>query len=160
MKTVRTSMLAAAVIGLALASPAYAQGMGCGMGGGMGMGCGMGKGGGMGMGRGMGPVAKLCAKDIETHCAKIQRGPALRTCLQEKSKDLSENCRTAVESTGPGRGPGQGPVAHLCKTEIDKFCTGVEHVRGQVRTCLETHKSELGEACTTALDTTGCRWKR
>lgn len=178
MKTFRTAMLAAAAIAVALASPVYAQGRGggmgcgmgggmgcgggCGMGGGMGMGggCGMGKGGGMGMGRHMGPVVKLCAKEIESYCEN-KRGPALRTCLQEKSKDLSENCRVAVEASAPDRGRGTGPVAHLCKVEIDKFCPTVEHRFGQVRACLEKHKAELGEGCSTALDTTGgCRWRR
>jgi hypothetical protein len=160
----RTAMLAAAAIGVALSSPAHAQGMGGGMGGGMGCGMGGGMGGGMGMGRGMGRgmalITKLCADDIATRCANVGRGPDLRACLEKESKDLSENCRTAVETTGRGHRPGQGPVASLCMAEIDKFCAEIEHVNGQVRTCLEKHKSELGETCSVALDATGCRWKR
>ena len=39
--------------------------------------------------------------------------------------------------------------------EIGKFCAEVEHTNGQVRDCLAKHRSELGNACTTALDTTG-----
>jgi hypothetical protein len=130
-----TILAAVGLIGVALAPPAFAQGMGQGM--------------------GMGPVAALCAKEIDAHCAQTPRGPAMHACLEGKIKELSENCRVAVESTGSGRGPGTGPVARLCVNEIDKFCPEVEHMRGQVRSCLEQHKGELGEACTTALNTTG-----
>jgi hypothetical protein len=113
----------------------------------------------MGGGMGMGPVAKLCAAELEKHCAG-QRGPAARSCLEAKEAELSEDCRVALESTGPDRGPGTGPVARLCMVEIDKFCTGdgMEHGTGLIRDCLEKHRSELGNACTTALDTTG--WGR
>ena len=133
--------LATAIV-IAIASPASAQGMG--------------PGGGMG-GMGMRVITKLCAKEIETHCANTQ-GPALRGCLEAKSKELSENCQTALDSTGPNRGMGTGPVAQLCMNEISKFCAEVEHGSGQVRACLEKRKSELGEACTIALDNTG--WGR
>ena len=141
----------AAAILIALASPASAQGMG--PGGGMGM-------GGMGMGRAMwqGVVDKLCAKDIEAHCKSAEQGPGQRACLEGKSKDLTENCRLALESTGPDRGRGTGPVATLCMKEINKFCPEVEHAFGQVRICLNAHRGELGEACTTALENTGPRW--
>ena len=137
----------AAAIFIALASPASAQGMG--PGGGM---------GGMGMGMWQEVVGKLCVKDIETHCAGIGQGPGQRSCLEAKSKGLSENCRLALESTGPDRGRGTGPVATLCMSEIAKFCPEVEHAFGQVRTCLNAHSGELGEACTVALDNTGPRW--
>lgn len=145
MTTLRNATLAAMafIAAVAVTSPVYAQGMGQGMG--------MGR----GMGPGMGPVAKLCTKEIAAHCAKVEQGPALRTCLEAKSAELSEDCRVAVESTGPDRTPGTGPVARLCMTEVGKFCAEVEHKNGQVRTCLESHRSELGEACTAALDTTG-----
>ena len=90
----------AAAIFIALASPASAQGMG--PGGGM---------GGMGMGMWQAVVGKLCVKDIETHCAGIGQGPGQRACLEGKSKELTENCRLALEFTGPDRGRGTGPVA-------------------------------------------------
>ncbi len=116
----------------------------------------MGPGGGMGMWQGL--IGKLCAKDIETHCKGLEQGPAQRACLEAKSKELSENFQLALESTGPDRGRGMGPVATLCMNEISKFCPEVEHAFGQVRMCLESRKSELGEACTIALDNTGPRW--
>ena len=134
----------AAAILIALASPATAQGMG-----------------GMGMGGAMwqGLIGKLCAKDIDTHCAGIAQGSGQRACLEGKSKDLSENCRLALESTGPDRGRGPGPVSTLCMNEISKFCPEVEHAFGQVRNCLNAHSGELGEACTIVLDDTGPRWR-
>ncbi len=151
-KTRRIVWLAAGAISAAMVTAAVAQGMG--------PGGGMGRGGGMGMGgMGMGPVAKLCAAELDKHCSG-QRGPQARACLEAKEDELSEDCRVALESTGPDRSPGAGPVARLCMVEIDKFCTGVEHVAGRVRTCLDKHRGELSNACTTALDTTGRGWRR
>ena len=133
----------AAAILIALATPAWAQGMGPGR--------------GMG-GMWQGLIVKLCAKDIETHCKDTDQGSGQRTCLQGKLKDLSENCRLALESTGPDRGRGTGPVATLCMNEISKFCPEVEHAFGQLRNCLNAHSGELGEICTIAIENTGLRW--
>lgn len=149
MKISKITLAFLGVAALAASGSAIAQGMGQGRGQGM----------GMGMGR-MAVVTKLCAKEISTHCAKEQPGPAQRTCLEAKEDELSENCQTALDATGPGGGQGTGPVARLCMVEISKFCAEVEHVNGQVRTCLEKKRSELGEACTIALDNTGWGWKR
>ncbi|MBJ7533519.1 hypothetical protein JDN40_05295 [Rhodomicrobium vannielii ATCC 17100] len=144
-------MALAAALGLALATGAAAQG---GMGGGMG-------GGGMGGGRGMwqGIVTKLCPADIEKHCATVPAA-GQRDCLAGKINELSEPCLTAVESTAVDRGPGTGPVASLCMTEIAKFCPEVEHVQGQVRRCLTEHKAELAQPCVVALENTGPAWAR
>ena len=84
----------AAAILIALASPASAQGMG--------------PGGGMGMGMWQALVGKLCAKDIETHCKGADQGPDQRACLEGKSKELSENCRLALEVDRAGSRPRNG----------------------------------------------------
>jgi hypothetical protein len=133
--------IGAAAIALSLASPASPQGMG------------------MGMGMWQDLLTKLCPKEIDAHCKGVEAN-GLRTCLEGKLKELSETCQTAVESTGPDRGRGTGPVASLCMNDIAKFCPTVEHAFGQVRTCLNSHKSELGEACVIALDNTGPRWHK
>jgi hypothetical protein len=117
-------------------------------------------GGGMGMGMWQGVVDKLCAKELAAHCVGVQPGTSQRACLEGKSKELSENCRLAVESTGPDRGRGTGPVATLCMNEIAKFCPEVEHAFGKVRMCLASHKGELGEGCVTALENSGPGWAR
>jgi hypothetical protein len=116
---------------------------------------GTGQGGGHG---GIAVVAALCAKELAAHCAAFQRGPAAWVCLDSRREQLSEDCRTAVEATGPDMGPGTGPVARLCMAEIDKHCAGVEHGTGLVRECLDKHRGELGEGCVVALDKTG--WGR
>lgn len=49
----------------------------------------------------------------------------------------------------------QGPVAAACGDEIAKYCSDKQHVRGEVRACLEANKDKVSAACKTALDTTG-----
>jgi hypothetical protein len=139
--------IGAAAFALTVAVPASGQGMG--------------PGGGMGPGPGMWQtlLTKLCAKEAGTYCKDVEPGK-LRTCLEGKLKELSPTCQAGVESTGPDRGRGSGPVATLCMDDIAKFCPTVEHAFGQVRNCLNSHKAELGEACVTALDNTGPNWHR
>jgi hypothetical protein len=147
----RTVAIAFGVIAIA-ASPAFAQGPGP-----QGMGPGAGGGGGMAV------VSAICAKEIATYCTAAPRGPAAWVCLNEHQKDLSENCLQVVEGTGPDMGPGMGPVARLCMTEIAQNCAGIEHGSGLVRECLEKDRSKLSESCNVALDNTGWgrrRWAR
>ena len=50
---------------------------------------------------------------------------------------------------------GQAPVASACKDDIPKVCAGVTHGGGRMRSCLESNKDKVSEACKTALDTHG-----
>lgn len=54
----------------------------------------------------------------------------------------------------------KGPVASSCSDEIKKYCSNIAHGTGQVRACLESHKSELSTGCQNALNTTGGGWYR
>ena len=59
----------------------------------------------MAQGTGTGPVATACKKEIVRFCAKAGHGAAqTRTCLQGHRKQLSKACRTALDSTGGGKG--------------------------------------------------------
>ncbi|ABD89836.1 hypothetical protein [Rhodopseudomonas palustris] len=139
-----------------LSAPAFAQGPGPGGGPGPGMGMGM---GGGGMGR-MGVITALCTKEIAAHCPTTPRGPAAWVCLNDHQKDLGENCLAAVEGTGPDMGPGMGPVARLCMSEIAEHCAGIEHGSGLVRRCLDSTRDKLSEGCRLALDNTGWGQRR
>ncbi|OYZ18983.1 MAG: hypothetical protein B7Y39_12790 [Bdellovibrio sp. 28-41-41] len=50
---------------------------------------------------------------------------------------------------------GDGPVATVCKTDIEKFCADKQHVAREVRTCLETKKTEISKECLQVLENTG-----
>jgi hypothetical protein len=50
---------------------------------------------------------------------------------------------------------GTGPVATQCAAEIKQHCANKTHGAGEVRACLEAHKSDVSPACRQALDTTG-----
>ena len=47
-----------------------------------------------------------------------------------------------------------GPVATACKTEIASLCSDKQHVRGEVRACLEANTTKLTQACKDALAST------
>lgn len=56
-----------------------------------------------------GPVATQCAADIAKYCANLTHaGGAVRACLEEQASKVSPECRTALETTGRGRGMMQG----------------------------------------------------
>jgi hypothetical protein len=72
--------IGATAISLAFTIPALAQGMG------------------------QGPVAAACAQEIEKYCSGIPHGRgAVRACLEENTRKLSEQCRAALGGTGGGR---------------------------------------------------------
>jgi hypothetical protein len=52
-----------------------------------------------------GPVAQACKADIAKYCAGLGHGDRqTRTCLEKNKDKVSEACRTALETTGGGRG--------------------------------------------------------
>ena len=51
-----------------------------------------------------GPVAKQCAKDIQTFCAGKEHGNRqTRSCLEASRAKLSAECQKALDTTGGGR---------------------------------------------------------
>ncbi len=57
---------------------------------------------------GTGPVAASCQQDIEKLCADAVHGRgAVRACLERNKAKVSAACAHALETTGPGRGPGR-----------------------------------------------------
>ncbi len=81
MKT-RTISLAA-ITAMAFVSPAFAQ---------------------------QGPVAMSCKGDIAKYCADKEHGKGeVRACLEAAKDKVTEECKTALDTTGPGQGNGQGP---------------------------------------------------
>jgi hypothetical protein len=57
-----------------------------------------------GGGVGTGPVGTICDKDIKTYCSDLKHGAgAVRSCLEENRAKVSQDCRTALDTTGGGR---------------------------------------------------------
>ena len=47
--------------------------------------------------------------------------------------------------------PATGKRWQACATEVQKFCATVEKGKGLVRSCLESHTSELSDGCKTSM---------
>lgn len=55
------------------------------------------------------PVATACQDDIAKLCAgKSHVNREVRTCLEANKSKVSAACKTALDSTGPGKGMGGG----------------------------------------------------
>jgi len=60
-------------------------------------------------GAGTGPVGQQCQAEIAKFCAgKPHQGREVRVCLEGKKAEMSASCKSALDTTGPGRGQGQG----------------------------------------------------
>lgn len=56
-----------------------------------------------------GPVATACKDDIPKYCAGKEHGQGeVRACLVANKDKVSAACKTALDTTGPGQGTGQG----------------------------------------------------
>ena len=57
-----------------------------------------------------GPVAMACKDDIAKYCAGKEHGKGeVRACLEAAKDRVTDECKTALDTTGPGKGTGQGP---------------------------------------------------
>lgn len=54
-----------------------------------------------------GPVATACKADIAKYCAGKTHDGEVRSCLTAVKGKVSAACRTALETTGPGKGKGK-----------------------------------------------------
>jgi hypothetical protein len=55
-----------------------------------------------------GPVATACKDDITKLCAGKEHGQGdVRACLESNKDKVSAACKTALDTTGPGKGQGQ-----------------------------------------------------
>jgi hypothetical protein len=61
--------------------------------------------------------------------------------------------------TAFAQGYGRGPVRSACATEIDRFCSDLQHGRGEVRACLQSNWRRLSHPCRSALRNTGGGWR-
>ncbi len=58
--------------------------------------------------QGTGPVASACAGDIPKYCAgKSHQNREVRTCLEANKGKVSAACKTALDTTGGGKGKGK-----------------------------------------------------
>lgn len=58
---------------------------------------------------GQGPVAAACQDDMSKFCeGKQHANREMRNCLEANKAKVSATCRTALDSTGPGKGMGKG----------------------------------------------------
>lgn len=74
-----------------------------------------------------------------------------RLVLAASTLILSGGVAMAQQQSAPQQ---QGPVAAACTDDIAKFCAGMQHGQGQIRTCLEDNKDQVSAACRTALEST------
>lgn len=55
-----------------------------------------------------GPVATACKDEIVKHCAGKPHDGGVRVCLETNYEKVSAACKTALDTTGGGRGKGLG----------------------------------------------------
>lgn len=57
--------------------------------------------------QGPGPVARDCADDLTKYCAaKSHQNREARACLEANKSKVSAACKTALDTTGGGKGKG------------------------------------------------------
>jgi len=67
--------------------------------------------------------------------------------MKEHAAELSPECTAAVDAGKQAR----KTIQANCKADITKFCADAAKVPGATGKCLESHASELEQACADAL---------
>jgi hypothetical protein len=89
-----------------------------------------------------GEPGKPCQADAKKLCPGVKPDGhgALLACLEGKADQVSAACKDEVKAKVEA-------MANACKSDIEKFCAGVEKGQGRILQCLKTNASGLSDSC-------------
>jgi hypothetical protein len=89
-----------------------------------------------------------CKADVAKFCKDIKPGGGrIWACLKSNENSLSQPCRDRMATARE-----KGRELHqACKDDVKKFCKGIPHGKGRIRSCLKSHENELAPACKAAV---------
>jgi len=91
---------------------------------------------------------KACKADREKFCADVKAsGGNTGACMKQHEAELTPECASARHAAQEAN----KNLRQACKADSEKFCAAVGKGHGAIRKCLESHATELQEACGTAL---------
>jgi Cysteine rich repeat len=94
------------------------------------------------------PPGQACKADREKFCSDIKPGDGkMRDCMKQHASELSAECTSAMKAAREAF----RNIRQECKEDAEKFCSDVPKGGGGVMKCLESHASEVQEACGAAL---------
>lgn len=89
-----------------------------------------------------------CSADVRQLCPEVKAGgPRISTCLRENQARLSVACREKLEGDALRARKFVEEVGKACRSDVDRFCAGVEPGGGRVLGCLAQHRFELTSSC-------------
>lgn len=59
----------------------------------------------------------------------------------------ADSTTTTAPAAEQSAAPEQGKRWAACADDVKKFCANIERGKGQIRSCLEGHTSELSDSC-------------
>ncbi len=91
---------------------------------------------------------KACKSDRDKFCPDLKPGDGkLGPCMKEHVSELSPDCTAAIEAGKEAR----KNIQAKCKADVAKFCADATKEHGAIAKCLESHASEIDQACADAL---------
>ncbi|HYZ88260.1 MAG TPA: cysteine rich repeat-containing protein [Myxococcales bacterium] len=107
-------------------------------------------------------IRGACEADAKKFCSGIRPGQGrIAACLKSHQNELSEACRNEGEklrARGEERRGLLQDVRQACREDASKFCSGIRPGGGRIGACLKSHKNELSQGCTTAVENAKDRW--
>src|SRR5512142_153118 len=89
-----------------------------------------------------------CSVDVRQFCPEVKAGGGrITTCLRENQARLSVACREKLEGDALRARKYVEEVGKACRSDVDRFCAGVEPGGGRVLGCLAQHRFELSSSC-------------
>lgn len=96
-----------------------------------------------------GPGPGLCAKDVDTLCAGVEKGHGgVMKCLKENEAKLSPGCSDHVKEMKEA----MKEVHEACHEDREKLCKDVKPGHGRIIKCMKDHQAELSAACKSEIE--------
>ncbi|HVP30956.1 MAG TPA: cysteine rich repeat-containing protein [Myxococcota bacterium] len=108
-------------------------------------------------------VLQGCKTELETHCSGVTPGEGrIVACLYAYEDKLSSRCEYAVYDAAAQLERAISAlsyVANECRSDLEKFCSGVAAGQGRLVACIDGHAKELSARCAAARKDTGLAGK-
>lgn len=89
-----------------------------------------------------------CKNDRETLCKGVEHGEGrLMKCFKDNEDKLSSECKAHMADKKEKMKEALKDISEACKSDVETHCGDVEKGKGRIMKCMKENKEKLSEGC-------------